>query len=90
MREVKPDLSRLRSDALATPPLSCRFDMVFSFVPGIQVRRRSCENGQVGQPGCELADAVMSRRCGLMLCGLWGPWRDETCSVTCGAGTFVR
>uniref|UniRef100_H2Y3E3 Hemicentin-1 n=1 Tax=Ciona intestinalis TaxID=7719 RepID=H2Y3E3_CIOIN len=62
---------------------------------GTQFRTRSCNNGDVGDDGCE-GSRVESQQCATNVCPTWGDcewgqWSSfGNCSVDCGGGTQFR
>ncbi|XP_078487952.1 uncharacterized protein LOC100179634 isoform X3 [Ciona intestinalis] len=57
---------------------------------GTQFRTRSCNNGDVGDDGCE-GSRVESQQCATNVCPTWGQWSEYgVCDQACGTGNQVR
>jgi len=58
---------------------------------GQTTHKRQCNNGNVGDSGCEGSDVKYESCSGATPCPYWAQWSAYTsCSVTCGTGTKTR
>ncbi|CAG5106781.1 Oidioi.mRNA.OKI2018_I69.chr1.g2996.t2.cds [Oikopleura dioica] len=59
---------------------------------GARIRKKPCINGNIGEIGCDSAEATEQISCATHYCPIyWGEWSDYSeCSNSCGKGVRVK
>merc|ERR1712136_438814 len=56
---------------------------------GVEMRSRTCVNGQVGDEGCHEGNVTDTKYCFKRSCPYWSPFTFQQCDTTCGQGERV-
>lgn len=56
---------------------------------GVEMRSRTCVNGQVGDEGCHDGNVTETTYCFKRNCPYWSPYQFQPCDTTCGQGERV-